>query len=433
MKLGLGVPLLVCLLAEYAGLVAQVPPGHVVFTEVALRSAACCGRAGGVFVTHPRVNDQAPITNLPAELLGTIPSVPGFGDGASAVAIRPTDGALLVGERALLGQVVDLHILRLQRLAVVSSTQVPLATAGFDYEGVNDIAVLPAGDAFVAVGAGGSNQIVRVSPSGTVTPVLTSPSRIAAVAVDVANALLLYARQDQGIFAMPLAGGGAQLVYQRSNITNLQVLDPGVVVFTVGPSVLLLDFAVGVPVTLQTGPFNLVLGQLERASLGLVVGTLPVGINVPGTLAYAPRAGTPLTLATTGAITDFTIAENPRVYGTPTPAARTYRWQQVPQPGGLPRIGNAAFGVQVTVTPPGSAAGMLAFAAAPGDVSLLGLRVLLDVRTLVPLIVIPPQGLVPLRIPAEPSLIDAALYLQSFHVDAGGLAASEGVAISIMR
>src|SRR5262249_32165208 len=92
---------------------AQVPDGYVVFGSFA--GGTTTGQ--GIFFCHPRA------TPGPAAAGPTLPqSLSSAGSGSRGVAAllrRPTDGALIVGERAPAGASVDLHVLHLSGNSVV--------------------------------------------------------------------------------------------------------------------------------------------------------------------------------------------------------------------------------------------------------------------------------------------------------------------------
>ncbi len=421
-------PCLVVLASTFAP--AQIPGGHAVIAEVARAPSAGSRFPGGVYVVHPRIGAIQPITNLPPELIGSaLP--PSYGSGSNAVAVRSTDGALLVGERVFLGESVDLHIIRLNGLAVASDTLIPLGTATADADRVEGIAVLPSGDAIVVTFIGGVGAMVRVSTTGVVTPIYTS-GYLGPVAVDSRGTTVFFVT-GTGIEALPVGGGQSTLVHADTSISDLQFLPPAALMFIRRGAVYLFDLATLVATNVHS---ESCLGCLstcvvERTTGALVYTNAPIGLG-NGTMGWAFPGGTFQRLGAVNATRDITLVDSPSTYGTATPAAHTYYWLTAFNPGGLPRIGNGSFGLQLGVQPPGTAAGMLVLGLTPGDVQLFGVRILLDPANLIPLLPVPPNGTLLLPIPAEPSLVEQSLFFQSFHLDAGGLAASDGLKVTFM-
>ena len=91
-------------------LISQVPDGWYVYGSF---QSSLKGETG-IFMNHPR-NPGKPvaITGLNADLKW-VPNSP-VNQGASCLVYRPSDGALIVGERAPGGHSVDLHIITLFR------------------------------------------------------------------------------------------------------------------------------------------------------------------------------------------------------------------------------------------------------------------------------------------------------------------------------
>jgi hypothetical protein len=123
------------------------------------------------------------------------------------------------------------------------------------------------------------------------------------------------------------------------------------------------------------------------------------------------------------------------VFGDGSPGTSTYEWQ-MPNPGGLPLLGNAGFSLTVQVTglpAPGFAAIATARAATP--FSVFGILFHLDpssVLLTLPMPYPPPIRLA-LPIPNVPSAVGAKLFVQSFHLEsASQIAATPGVSFTLL-
>ncbi len=120
------------------------------------------------------------------------------------------------------------------------------------------------------------------------------------------------------------------------------------------------------------------------------------------------------------------------VYGTPTAGSLIYSWL-VPPPGGLPRIGNAGFSVQVN-TPGMASPGVVLLSARPADIQVIGIRILVDLNLSFTIPTQAPVGSA-LALPIPATLVPGTqLYLQSFHFDAGapsGIASTAGLQLTL--
>jgi hypothetical protein len=146
-------------------------------------------------------------------------------------------------------------------------------------------------------------------------------------------------------------------------------------------------------------------------------------------------ASTLLTSTLTGVLSDVAVLDNPRSYGAPTPGTARYTWQVTPAPGGLPRVGNLRFGLQVVADGGPLTIGAIFASPAPGRANLFGVHVLLDLNTMWSVGCTSGTGSFALPIPNGVP-VGAVLYLQSFHLDAGatsGIAATPGQRLGLMR
>ena len=120
-------------------------------------------------------------------------------------------------------------------------------------------------------------------------------------------------------------------------------------------------------------------------------------------------------------------------YGTGSAGANSYSIAEFPNPGGLPEVGNSKFSLTVQSTPNAPSVSFLLLGLGPADRQLLGIRLLIDLSQ--PNFLFPmsaaKSAVFPLPIPNAAALRGARIYAQSAHVDAGGLATSNGVSITV--
>ncbi len=119
----------------------------------------------------------------------------------------------------------------------------------------------------------------------------------------------------------------------------------------------------------------------------------------------------------------------------PSPRPNSFAWQIDPNPGGIPAIGSTTFGVTVEVAPgtPNASAVWLSLGA--GNLTALGLTLLVDVRPgFLASVPITPAPAASLPLPLTANLAGITLYAQSVHLDSGGvLATSEGCVSTLSR
>ena len=195
-------------------------------------------------------------------------------------------------------------------------------------------------------------------------------------------------------------------------------------------------------------------GQLTRLSfIGFCVGLARETASGNGVLAHysaptAPNQTVATLVGRTGTLTPaggniaggvgsgIAVQNSPRSYGAPTAGANTYRWQTAPNVGGLPMLGSTTFSLRLTASPNPAAVSALALAAKRGNTRVFGVDVYLDLSSPWATIGIPSTSTnttVPMPIPNTPALAGIAVHAQSFHIDGGGLAASDAVTFGAIR
>src|SRR5690606_18699343 len=125
------------------------------------------------------------------------------------------------------------------------------------------------------------------------------------------------------------------------------------------------------------------------------------------------------------------VNPNPEVFGAGSPGQATYGWQ-VPNPGGLPLVGNAGFSLTVEVEAGNPTPGFVWFGLAldPEPDTVQGATLLLEPTLIVTGVALPFPGpmTLALPIPNQPALVGATLFAQSFHLESGAeLAASPAI------
>lgn len=181
---------------------------------------------GGLFLVNPQDPGlPVPVTGLSAELTGAGSGGPSI--GANSVLIRPSDGALIVGEIAFTGvpESVDLHVITLNGTAVNTHVKYPLGNGAGQ---VGQAALLPDGRVLVAVNSMTSgpllNQhlgIVDLS-TGTVIPVpaagMVGPANAVALnpAGTIAYVGMWHSWVSGSVWAVPVPGGGSATLLART-------------------------------------------------------------------------------------------------------------------------------------------------------------------------------------------------------------------------
>lgn len=427
---------------------AQVPDGWYLVSSFANASAT----PGGLFLVHPRIpGPPVVVQGLASSLTGVGAAV---GTGANCVAIRPDDQVLLVGSLGQAGTPIDLHEIALIGSTAQTIRTTNVGTVAFSSTsggGINQIAVLPSGDAVFCVGGlrntpplGGAALGYFSRATGAVTPIPTPAiggQSVNAVAVD-RSATTIYAAvlpvagsPSTDIHALPLTGGTSTLIATLLGGPGLAVDSTGRIYAGSFADIVTIDPASGVVSLLGTVGAN-VNGLALEAATDLPVCVLN-GSLAPGPGAYwqnSAGAANLLTAGITGVGSGMAVLDDPRAYGTSTAGTANYLWRTGPAPGGLPTRGNAGFSLQVDGLGTNPGPGFLAGSTQPANQNLFGVRVLLNPGNTVLIGLIAPGT--PLAAPIPSSLGPGLrFYFQSFHLDAGapqGLAASNGQLVGIL-
>jgi hypothetical protein len=120
-------------------------------------------------------------------------------------------------------------------------------------------------------------------------------------------------------------------------------------------------------------------------------------------------------------------------YGAPSDGLNRYWFQNFPNPGGLPLLGNAGFTLTMRSEAGTAALSLLGLALGRASIPVLGIEVLLDPATVV-LASVPATSPTSfsLPIPNSPSLIDFVITAQGLHLETNlEFAASRGLSITI--
>lgn len=266
------------------------------------------------------------------------------------------------------------------------------------------------------------------------------PGIITAAAFDVKRALVFFAMADgfpfvSTLYSVPIAGGAPQALLQSAvsrTFTGIAVHQNGKI-YLGGYPIQSFDPATGMLAVVAKPAITTTSLAIERTTGDLV---FPLnGFGEEGRAVYRMSLGgeqKKLSVLPSGLPSDIAVRHDPWTYGEDSPAQSTYRWQTEPNPGGLPRIGNEGFGLRVVASPSGNRAGALLAATAAGSASVAGVELLLS-GSIVFAGNLPASGELPLPLPLAPALVGATLYMQSFHLDPGGLAASNGLRLTVLQ
>lgn len=436
---------------------SQVPLGSYVVSSTWVGPLGA--GPGGLFLVDPRVpGPPVALTGLPAELIGQATQA---SLGASAIAIRMADGALVAGAVTTLGNPVELHTIELAGAAVINHVRTPIGVAGNgNNAGIVELDLLPNGDALIAVQSLQNTpplqgeMLAIVSRTGVVTPVptpiLQAPYPLA-LAVDPTGStayLVVGPLQPHAVhlYAVPLpAGGTAQLIGTLApglaGIYGLAFAPNGDLLASTPTELYRIDLTAGTAAPIANLPVG---GSASLAIEGATSNRVVIGNTFApaGTAVHVMtpnNAATLLTTGITGVLSDVAVHANPHTFGSATSGDARYDWQVAPAPGGLPRAGNGGFGLQTTaelLSPSGTLQPGFVFGAlSPGSVVLTGATVLVDPATALLLGLAPSQAPLPLALPGT-APIGLRIYAQSFHLDPGapgGVSATPGQRFEIMR
>jgi hypothetical protein len=445
-------PLLLPLLLA-APLAAQVPPGHFVFSTF--------GATGqkGLFLSHPRTpGAPTEITGLAGDLVIT---------GGSCVVYRPSDGAVLVGERSPVGSSVDLHVIELSGTAVRRDASFSVGTGGTCCGEIPQMGLLPDGRVVVAatdIAAGPLSMYLTTSygyqgigivdtQSGLITPV---PIANAAQIVDVFNGLAVapdgsaayagcWGPTGGEIWRVPLPNGGTATLIATLpvGLSNMAFDNHGLLWCTTldaTQSLFRVDVTTGAFTAVATGAgaLNAIHGEAVSGNFGLLSATRG---TPPKSVLWMEPDGTEHLLSSPGLATPSGVAirSNPERIGAGTAALNTWDWMLAPNPGGLPEVGNAGFSLTVSsngTTAPTYSLATLCGSMLPAPVNVLGADVWVDLSTMLYSTSIPPTptSSLSLPIPNDTSLGGASLALQTFHLEGPSLqiAATPGLMMTIL-
>ncbi|MCA8977151.1 MAG: hypothetical protein KDC98_20680 [Planctomycetes bacterium] len=429
---------------------------------------------GGIHALDPRAGTVMPITGVPPEVLGTVPAST-FLHGAD-FAIRVPDTDLVVTNGwgdSTFGQQMPVYVLQLAGLQVVWGTRydvgqlaaAPWGSAGLPqaraladgrvvmavdpttfavgealastWLAILDTALQPAhpsalttvpmgplpsgspnamaldldqGTAWIGVFDHPNSTIYRVDfpQGGTPTTVLTMPNQLI-------TGLAL--QSDGGLLAT-----SNSVVNDAAKLLRLPPNQPAAVTF---PQVTSLYFAEGLRIEPATGDIFLIAGSTcDRRDVYRIAPADPA-TGAISTAVPQPAAGW-------GVPSSLDLDPDPEVYGTASGVALDVHWQVAPNAGGLPRVGNTSFGLELAAPVPPAVAGVLfGFARGPAP-SHPTLNLLL--APVISMVLLPATTMaVPLGIPNSGSLAGLRIHAQCVFADASlGLGASAGALLTVL-
>lgn len=446
-------------LVAAASAAAQVPDGWIVWGSFQ-------GSTGqnGIYFSHPRDPNApfVPVTGLAPALAFD----PAGRRGAACVTYSSRDELLIAGERAPAGTSVDLHVMRLNGAAVVLDRLFSVGTSANVGE-IPQCSVLSDGRIVVGatdLAAGGPlaqfqtlqynwQGLGIVDPeSGGVTPIPVSnlnqfPGVVNGLAVSLDEQTVYvgnYVSATSGdLWAVPIGGGTAtQVATLPAGASNVAVDNDGTVLVATlnGPPNLFRYDPVGhttTPLATTSGPLNAVV--VERVTGNYIVATANAGAPARSLYWIEPNGTEHLLLSPNSAtIAAVGINPNPEAFGAGTPGSTGYRWQLAPNPGGMPFVGNANFGLTLASDQavPTLVLPMLGVQRLATPVAVLGIDLLVDPATAVTSITAMPLATLslPLPIPNDPMLVGFALFAQTLHLEltTNQLAASPGVHFTVL-
>lgn len=440
-----------------AAVSAQVPDGWYAWTAF--------GSAGrtGIFLQHPRT-PGAPVAveGLNPDLL----YVPGGRSGGSSLLVRASDGALIVGERAAVGNSVDLHVIRLHGVQVVFDQLFGMGTAGPAGE-IPQAALMPDGRVLVAATDLTQGPLASIPTTnygmegigivdlngGAVTPVPVANPGVflggvfngLTLSADGTTAYIAnYVSSTIGeVWALPVPAGGTAtlLTTVPAGVSNVGLdLDGNLMIVALNgpPNCWRYEFGTAQlsPVVTGTGPLNAI--ALETTTGNFALCSANAGTPSRSILWMDPQ-GNATTLVTPGYGTPSGIdaRQNPRTFGNATPNADVYVWKLRPNPGGLPLVGNAGFSLTMEASNPSAPAFggvLIGLAKASSPINIAGVDVLIDPASILysGSVGVAVTQTIGLGIPADHGLVGAKLYLQGIHLAGGGLLGTNGVEFTIL-
>ena len=454
---------------------AQVPEGSAVFATSFSRAVP---GTPGLFLVPLAGGALTRVTGLPPELSFAGPGT--FPQGAFSVSYREADGAIIVTTVASAAgpTLGDVHLFA---LFLNGTTVDPLRTRSIvlgntTTQGFVINSVLPDGRILVRAASAGlfssgpmANRelaIVDTSPSTPSVTVLPNTGTVGSwggLACDPTGRLVYF----------PLTSGfpSPTVTLQRLDLVTQQICpiatwtsqvangivcdddgtlyvsahDPNAIahhVHTVRPdgcnpaavtstaSSLALP-AAGLALDRASGRFVVAGGNNPTWPQGPQLNALSVidrGTGAVTVLATAPVGGF-------GIVGQLGVAVNNALgsYGRRSDGQSHFWFENVPNPGGQPLVGNGGFSFTLRAHANVPLASVLALSAGQGSTAFAGVEILIDLGTLVTVMV--PPGLsvrVPMPIPSDVALRDAVLTAQSVHVEASlGFAASRGLQLVI--
>lgn len=451
---------------------AQVPEGSAV---VGTFSGPASGGTAGLFLVQVPGGAVTPITGLPPHLTptGATPTQ----QGVASVAYRSSDGAILVGTVAAAGGptagLVELYAFYLSGSAVTSFQQIPLGTAMAGATAGAWVTVMPDDDILVFAGPMTTGPMVakvhmNLSTPTTVTPLPTPPGTggLGGIVLDPTGHYAYYTittspgtaamvtslyRWDLNLTACVIAswpGEAANGLYCDDDdtvyVSSASIAPPAHVMHAVHPNGCATPAGSSVPTSHAVPPSGL---ALDRAGHKFLVPAAGFGPGFPAALLNTLS----LVDATTGAAVVIAggptawgnmargggVAMNNAVdsYGRRSDGQNHYWFDNFPNPGGQPVVGNLGFTLTMQSDPalPQPPVSVLALSLGRSSLQAFGIEVLVDPLTAV--LVSTPTTLPSVYaqpIPNNPGLIGFRFTAQSLHIETGGtFAASRGLEITI--
>ncbi len=464
---------------------AQVPPHHAAVGTLSVPSLAATQRGTtGIHLVplpttaNPGVQTPIPLTGLPASLRVPAGS---FGGVASVL-------VLAGGQRVLAGDfgtgTASIHELHLVGTTVTTTSRVfPLGRiAPRSGGGAASLERLP--DGRILCSSGGTNLFVAGSGPGAVSPLtildLHGPNPgITPVPIRSPGmqGLLNSAdvdRTGRSAYVLTQQGGGnppwrlyhvdldapsptfgvPTLLYTWSTLQlhKPEMRDDGRLLIAahdplaVSTALLEID-TTRRPVAVTSSPMSPNRVALYGPSLDRSSGSsLFTSLGLPGSsygndvLLAVPAAPQSVTLLaaepTTGWCFPYAASIQTAMnrYGTGTPGAARYTFETAPNPDGLPELGNAGFGLRVASTGAAPQSAWMLFGAAPADLQVADLRILVQPLPLsVGMTVIGTTARAALPIANSATLLGVTLHAQAILLDGQGLASSDGLRLSLIR